>query len=774
MLACGLALLLTELIPGEIDRQAVIGKTIIVSLVFFVCFYNDVLALTTVIAGAAYLIIFAVGGNALTWLFDKFIPNISAFFLFIIGKSQPDEALIKIVIFTAVLAAVTLAFLTAANLRGLPTIIIASAALVWLNRQGGAAALLRPISLCASSAVLIMAYNYSRRLFVRDMSHAPEDYLPGEELLDEGAVMDFPRSRIQIPNATLILLCLIPLVFLTAFFVLRIMPSEKVAAGYRQPAVAHAVQDASDVLRSRLGFSYNRNTFSLEETNEDPVSGDLSTGDPLSGYGPSSGYGPLSGYGPTEKIRGTVEPSGQELFAASGKGVLLLKGETFADYSGSGWYATEDGGCYRFGSALWKTRQREAVGALATTDMSATADNYPFETVSATVTLLYDTPHLFVPTPLYTIDNDIDVCFDDYGNLFPRSPLKAGTRYTVTAPRLISYGTEAQAYFAEQAAGAEDNLTVASLYGEKPGDCTNYVSTIVGEITEGYGENDEFAKAAAIRQYLLDNCRYTYAAPQMTAGYTDITEFFLKTNSGHSQHFATAMVIMARHAGIPARYVEGYRLISDGGTVTATGKNAGAWAELWFNGVGWVAFDLDADMTADTLIGAIPTINDLSKTTESNRHPISFFLWTLLAVLLIFAAAIGLYLLRFSSRHMSRTLERRERVLIWWEQIVYMLKDADPSLAKNGSERQSEYYDRLSANRDLSGVVLTVGRCKDTAFVPSADSAEYVYQYHRRLIFALLKKQTPFVFAVKYAILPAAKALAAKIRTALSDDEESS
>lgn len=57
-------------------------------------------------------------------------------------------------------------------------------------------------------------------------------------------------------------------------------------------------------------------------------------------------------------------------------------------------------------------------------------------------------------------------------------------------------------------------------------------------------------------------------------------------------YFASAMAVMARTQGIPARFVVGYGLESNGnGTWIALQKNAHAWVECYFYGIGWVAFD---------------------------------------------------------------------------------------------------------------------------------------------------------------------------------------
>ena len=52
------------------------------------------------------------------------------------------------------------------------------------------------------------------------------------------------------------------------------------------------------------------------------------------------------------------------------------------------------------------------------------------------------------------------------------------------------------------------------------------------------------------------------------------------------------MAVLLRIVGIPARYVEGYRVSPDPSGVTVlTGEDAHAWVEVYFSGLGWVSFD---------------------------------------------------------------------------------------------------------------------------------------------------------------------------------------
>ncbi|MBC3515263.1 hypothetical protein H8K20_02495 [Neobittarella massiliensis] len=107
----------------------------------------------------------------------------------------------------------------------------------------------------------------------------------------------------------------------------------------------------------------------------------------------------------------------------------------------------------------------------------------------------------------------------------------------------------------------------------------------------------------------------------------DFIEHFLYTGKqGHSSHFASAAAIMFRSAGIPARYVEGYRIDPEedikkgdpdfvttitnlgngeqqsavGYTYWLTGKNMHAWVEIYLDGFGWVPVEVTPGFSQQT------------------------------------------------------------------------------------------------------------------------------------------------------------------------------
>ena len=105
--------------------------------------------------------------------------------------------------------------------------------------------------------------------------------------------------------------------------------------------------------------------------------------------------------------------------------------------------------------------------------------------------------------------------------------------------------------------------------------------------------------ADRIITYLETNIEYSLTTPKMPED-TDFLNWLLTENKkGYSAHYATAMAIMLRMAGVPTRYVEGYLLTEEdfakstpleGGyySMDVTDQNAHAWVEIYESNYGWI------------------------------------------------------------------------------------------------------------------------------------------------------------------------------------------
>lgn len=99
-----------------------------------------------------------------------------------------------------------------------------------------------------------------------------------------------------------------------------------------------------------------------------------------------------------------------------------------------------------------------------------------------------------------------------------------------------------------------------------------------------------------IRDVLKYQVSYTQTPDPTPDGADPVHWFLTQSHEGNAVQYAAATVMALRAYGIPARYVEGYYLMAgslaeNDGTVTLTGQDAHAWAEVYFDGVGWLPVD---------------------------------------------------------------------------------------------------------------------------------------------------------------------------------------
>ncbi|MBW3636905.1 MAG: transglutaminase-like domain-containing protein, partial [Armatimonadetes bacterium] len=114
-------------------------------------------------------------------------------------------------------------------------------------------------------------------------------------------------------------------------------------------------------------------------------------------------------------------------------------------------------------------------------------------------------------------------------------------------------------------------------------------------------------KAAKIVDYLFTTNKYSL---EFVRGSQDpISDFVLNKKGGHCQYFASAATMMLRSVGIPARYVTGYYAHErdDDGATIVRGRDAHAWTEAYFRGIGWVRLDATPPSgRADPAVSPLP------------------------------------------------------------------------------------------------------------------------------------------------------------------------
>ena len=174
-------------------------------------------------------------------------------------------------------------------------------------------------------------------------------------------------------------------------------------------------------------------------------------------------------------------------------------------------------------------------------------------------------------------------------NVFGENASTRDLSYTVRA--LDVQPTAEQLRFAAEDGYPTSLNRFLDLPADVPSDVVIQTQEVVGDFSNRYDQ------AVAIQDWLRDTDNFTYSEDVAdTVGDANGSEAiaaFLQTRQGYCVHFASTMAVMARILDIPARVAVGFTAgTADGqGNRNVGLKDAHAWPELFFEGVGWVAFE---------------------------------------------------------------------------------------------------------------------------------------------------------------------------------------
>ncbi len=118
------------------------------------------------------------------------------------------------------------------------------------------------------------------------------------------------------------------------------------------------------------------------------------------------------------------------------------------------------------------------------------------------------------------------------------------------------------------------------------------ISDLAAESTKSAAT--KYEKALAIENYLRSHYAYSLELRGDADSPDPLAMFLFDTRRGHCEYFASAMVLMLRHIGVPARLVNGFRMGEYnrlGNDFIVRQYDAHSWVEAFFPPYGWVEFD---------------------------------------------------------------------------------------------------------------------------------------------------------------------------------------
>ena len=104
---------------------------------------------------------------------------------------------------------------------------------------------------------------------------------------------------------------------------------------------------------------------------------------------------------------------------------------------------------------------------------------------------------------------------------------------------------------------------------------------------------NNYDRTVQVRNYLRDNFGYTLEEQNVDPS-DPLASFLFTTRKGYCEYFASAMAVMLRTIGIPARLVNGFQTGSYnryGKDFVVRARDAHSWVEVYFAGYGWIPFD---------------------------------------------------------------------------------------------------------------------------------------------------------------------------------------
>jgi hypothetical protein len=267
---------------------------------------------------------------------------------------------------------------------------------------------------------------------------------------------------------------------------------------------------------------------------------------------------------------------------------------------------------------------------------------------------------------------------------------------------VISFATNLTIAQMEQA-GTDYPLDIRAAYLQLPDSLPERVRTLAKQAA---GSGSTYARAMRLQDYLRENFKYDLYVKIPAPGVDVVDNFLFNSQTGFCSHFASAMTVMLRTVGIPARVVSGYAMgtYSDQqGLYLVAGSDSHAWVEVYFPGYGWVEFE-PTPIFPTFVYSSTPGAGSANPANQSEsdqtKRIFSGLLWLLAplgAVLLLWGS---FFWSQYRKKHprqagaLAESLYRQVRRELGWAGLVSHASQT-PHEYLNGCEETLAPYPRL-------------------------------------------------------------------------------
>ncbi|MBM4414698.1 MAG: transglutaminase domain-containing protein [Chloroflexi bacterium] len=283
-------------------------------------------------------------------------------------------------------------------------------------------------------------------------------------------------------------------------------------------------------------------------------------------------------------LQGSISLDADPLLRVEAEKAMYLRGAVYDKYTSTGWKLTDARGralpdttvdAASFGTPA--TRAQFRLPAKATVEVIEPVGRHRLLTFG---------------DPLATDDRSADLltsaALEDALALAPGDALSDGRRYATV-------GTVSAATIDRLVAASPDYPAwVRDRYLQLPGNLPPEIAALAQQITRG--DRVPYIMAARVEEYLRANYPYDLKIGQRPPRRDAVAYFLFGARRGYFDYHASAMAVLLRTLGVPARVAVGFALDeADRDSVTkqftVSEQRSWAWTQVYFPAFGWVDFN---------------------------------------------------------------------------------------------------------------------------------------------------------------------------------------
>jgi transglutaminase-like putative cysteine protease len=222
---------------------------------------------------------------------------------------------------------------------------------------------------------------------------------------------------------------------------------------------------------------------------------------------------------------------------------------------------------------------------------------------------------------IYTAPQPSEVNLGTRADLRYLNPLtKEGMNISVIRPIRVLYQGDTYKATSLLSVATADQLRAAStdypqwvrdLYiNQLSTSVTTRTTQLAKQIVAQAGAATPYDKAKAVERWLRANIKYNETIPQPPTGQDPVDWVLFDMKQGYCTYYASAMIVMLRSLGIPARMAAGFAQGTwdpDNQVYNVKERDAHIWVETFFPGYGWVEFEPTAAQAPLDRIGDAPS-----------------------------------------------------------------------------------------------------------------------------------------------------------------------